>query len=85
LQAAGENVLLAMRWPTCSAGISTSTTTSAATARGVFERQLSEGEFAGYGPIVAAEFRNEGRTLRAFRFANAEGKASYYDAARPVR
>jgi murein DD-endopeptidase MepM/ murein hydrolase activator NlpD len=45
----------------------------------VFEKQVSEGGFAGYGPIVAAEFRTEGRTLRAFRFASAEGRASYYD------
>jgi murein DD-endopeptidase MepM/ murein hydrolase activator NlpD len=45
----------------------------------VFEKHFSEGEFAGYGPIIAAEFRNEDRVLRAFRFQPPEGEAGYYD------
>ena len=81
MQAAGENVLLAMALADVFSGDIDFNNDLQPGDRFevVFERQLSEGEFAGYGPIVAAEFRNEGRTLRAFRFANAEGKASYYD------
>jgi murein DD-endopeptidase MepM/ murein hydrolase activator NlpD len=45
----------------------------------VFEKQFSEGEFAGYGAIVAAEFRNGDRTLRAFRFRTEGGEPAYYD------
>lgn len=45
----------------------------------VFEKTLSAGEFAGYGPILAAEFRNDGRTLRAFRFQPPGGEPGYYD------
>ena len=45
----------------------------------VFEKHYSEGHFAGYGPIVAAEFRNDGRVLRAFRFTPDGQKPAYYD------
>lgn len=45
----------------------------------VFEKTLSAGEFAGYGPVLAAEFRNDGRTLRAFRFQPPGGEPGYYD------
>jgi murein DD-endopeptidase MepM/ murein hydrolase activator NlpD len=38
-----------------------------------------EDAFAGYGPILAAELRNDGRHLRAFRFTTADGKTSYFD------
>ena len=37
------------------------------------------GEFAGYGPILAAEFNTAGRTLRAVRFTPQSGVAGYYD------
>jgi murein DD-endopeptidase MepM/ murein hydrolase activator NlpD len=37
------------------------------------------GEFAGYGPIVAAELHNEGRHLRAVRFEPNGGEAGYFD------
>src|SRR5438477_382516 len=37
------------------------------------------GEFAGYGPILAAEFNNAGRTLRAVRFTPQSGVPGYYD------
>jgi murein DD-endopeptidase MepM/ murein hydrolase activator NlpD len=45
----------------------------------VFEKLLSEGEFAGYGPVLAAEFRNDGRVLRAFRFQAPGREPAYYD------
>jgi murein DD-endopeptidase MepM/ murein hydrolase activator NlpD len=45
----------------------------------LFEKVLSEGEFAGYGPILAAEFRNGDRTLTAFRFQAPDGTFGYYD------
>jgi murein DD-endopeptidase MepM/ murein hydrolase activator NlpD len=45
----------------------------------VFERHLREGRAAGYGAILAAELVNEGRRVRAFRFAGPDGKAGYYD------
>jgi murein DD-endopeptidase MepM/ murein hydrolase activator NlpD len=35
--------------------------------------------FAGYGPILAAEFRNAGRRVRAVRFAPEGGTPAYYD------
>jgi len=36
-------------------------------------------EFAGYGPILAAEFVNHGRRLRAVRFQADGGSAAYFD------
>ena len=45
------------------------------------EKQYRDGgRFAGYGPIVAAEFVNAGRSIRAVRFAPEGGKPDYYDA-----
>lgn len=35
--------------------------------------------FAGYGPIVSAEFVNGGRRVRAFRFTPEDGEPGYYD------
>jgi murein DD-endopeptidase MepM/ murein hydrolase activator NlpD len=35
--------------------------------------------FAGYGPIAAAEFENDGRRLRAVRFTPEGGTPGYYD------
>jgi murein DD-endopeptidase MepM/ murein hydrolase activator NlpD len=35
--------------------------------------------FAGYGPILAAELHNDGRRLRAIRFAPEGGPAGYFD------
>jgi murein DD-endopeptidase MepM/ murein hydrolase activator NlpD len=44
------------------------------------EKQFREADaFAGYGPIVAAEFNNAGRRVRAVRFTDAEGKPAYFD------
>jgi murein DD-endopeptidase MepM/ murein hydrolase activator NlpD len=45
----------------------------------VFEKTFSAGEFAGYGPVLAAEFQNDGRTLRAFRFQPPGSDPGYYD------
>jgi murein DD-endopeptidase MepM/ murein hydrolase activator NlpD len=36
-------------------------------------------QFAGYGPILAAEFTNAGRRVRAVRFTPEGGAAAYYD------
>lgn len=44
------------------------------------EKVYREGAFAAYGPIVAAEFKNEGRLLQAIRFTPPGGKPGYYDA-----
>lgn len=45
----------------------------------LYEVQLNDGEFAGYGPIMAATFTNGGRTLRAVRYEVPGQKADYYD------
>jgi murein DD-endopeptidase MepM/ murein hydrolase activator NlpD len=45
----------------------------------VVERQTREGEFVGYGAILAAEFVASGRPLRAFRYATVGARAAYYD------
>jgi murein DD-endopeptidase MepM/ murein hydrolase activator NlpD len=45
----------------------------------VFEKRLSDGRFAGYGQVLGAEFRNDGRVLRAFRFQQPGQEAGYYD------
>jgi murein DD-endopeptidase MepM/ murein hydrolase activator NlpD len=45
----------------------------------VVERQTRQGQFVGYGPILAAEFVASGRPLRAFRYAAADARAAYYD------
>jgi murein DD-endopeptidase MepM/ murein hydrolase activator NlpD len=46
-----------------------------------FERLTREGGSTTYGDITAAEFRNDGRVLRAIRFAPPGGKPGYYDEA----
>jgi murein DD-endopeptidase MepM/ murein hydrolase activator NlpD len=45
----------------------------------VVERQTRQGQFVGYGPILAAEFVASRRPLRAFRYATADARAAYYD------
>ena len=42
----------------------------------LFEKKSLEGRFRGYGDIVAAEFRNDGRTYRAFRYTYPDTKAT---------
>ena len=44
-----------------------------------FERFHREGRPDAYGVITAAEFRNDGRVLRAIRFTPPGGKADYFD------
>jgi murein DD-endopeptidase MepM/ murein hydrolase activator NlpD len=44
-----------------------------------FERHVREGGPTTYGAISAAEIRNEGRVLRAIRFAPPGQEAGYYD------
>jgi murein DD-endopeptidase MepM/ murein hydrolase activator NlpD len=43
------------------------------------EKLFYEGEFAGYGDILAATMENDGRTLNAFRFTQPGGRPDYYD------
>jgi len=45
-----------------------------------FEKVYREGSFVAYGTVVAAEFQNEGRLLRAVRFTPPGSKPGYYDA-----
>jgi murein DD-endopeptidase MepM/ murein hydrolase activator NlpD len=47
--------------------------------RVLVERQTREGKLSGYGAILAAEFVNDGRTLRAIRFTPDGGSTAYYD------
>jgi murein DD-endopeptidase MepM/ murein hydrolase activator NlpD len=47
--------------------------------RVVVERQTREGALSGYGAILAAEFVNSGRQLRAVRFTPEGGSPGYYD------
>ncbi len=44
------------------------------------EKHYSDGEFKGYGRMVAARFTNQGRAYEAFLFADASGKERYYNA-----
>ena len=47
----------------------------------LFEKFLREDEFAGYGDVLAAEFVNDGREVRAFRFQlPGDDEALFYDA-----
>jgi murein DD-endopeptidase MepM/ murein hydrolase activator NlpD len=43
------------------------------------EKIFRDGQFVAYGPVVAAEFQNEGRVLKAFRYTVPGGKPGYYD------
>ena len=44
----------------------------------VFEEQFKDGEKIGEGPIIAAEFINLGRRIRAVRYVDPEGKTDYF-------
>jgi murein DD-endopeptidase MepM/ murein hydrolase activator NlpD len=44
-----------------------------------FERVYREGEFSSYGAVLAAEFSNDGRVLRAIRYTLPGGRPAYYD------
>jgi murein DD-endopeptidase MepM/ murein hydrolase activator NlpD len=44
------------------------------------DKQIRDGDvFAGYGPIHAAQFENEGRRIRAVRFTPEGGSPAYFD------
>jgi murein DD-endopeptidase MepM/ murein hydrolase activator NlpD len=45
----------------------------------VAKQYREDGQFAGYGPILAAELTNAGRTVRAVRFAPDGEPPGYYD------
>lgn len=45
----------------------------------VFEKVVREGEFAGYGDLIAARLTTGGRSYEAFRFTPPGGKPGYYD------
>ena len=44
----------------------------------IYEEEFLEGDKLRTGPILAAEFVNQGRTYRAVRYASKTGKAAYY-------
>lgn len=44
----------------------------------VYEQHFVDGEAVGEGPIVAAEFVNQGRAYRALRYTDPEGRSDYY-------
>jgi murein DD-endopeptidase MepM/ murein hydrolase activator NlpD len=43
------------------------------------EKRFRDGKFAAYGRILAAEFRNQGETYRAYFFENEKGAPAYYN------
>lgn len=46
----------------------------------LFEKYFREDEFSGYGNVIAVEFQNDGRIIRAFRFhVPGEAEAQYFD------
>ena len=50
------------------------------TFRVVVEKLYLDGELRRYGNVLAAEFVNSGRVLRAVRFQGADGRSAYYEA-----
>ena len=44
----------------------------------IYEKQLKDGEEIGEGPIIAAEFMNRGRRLRALRYVDPTGHTEYF-------
>ena len=44
----------------------------------VFEEQFKDGQKIGEGPIIAAEFTNRGRRIRAVRYVDPTGRADYF-------
>ncbi len=46
----------------------------------VVEKRYRKGEFSGYGPIVAAQFTNQGQTFQAFLFSTQDGRTEYFTA-----
>jgi murein DD-endopeptidase MepM/ murein hydrolase activator NlpD len=48
------------------------------TFRILFQKKSLDGQPAGYGPILAAEFVNQGQVYKAIRFAFPDGRSEYY-------
>lgn len=46
----------------------------------LYEELHLDGEPIGYGDILAAEFTNQGRTVKAIRYTDSQGKTDYYSA-----
>lgn len=44
----------------------------------IYEALAADGEFVGFGRVLAAEFVNQGRTFRAVFFRDDEGRNGYY-------
>lgn len=44
----------------------------------IHEKLYLDGEYIGPGTILAAEFNNQGRKVRALRYVDKDGKANYY-------
>lgn len=44
----------------------------------IYEALAADGEFIGFGRVLAAEFVNQGRTFRAVFFRDEEGRNGYY-------
>ncbi len=45
----------------------------------LYEEHYLDGEFIGYGDILAAQFVNQGRSYTAVRYTNEAGAADYFD------
>ncbi len=45
----------------------------------LLEEQYLDGEFIGFGEILAARFVNQGRSFTAVRYSNTDGSADYFD------
>ena len=43
------------------------------------EKRFREGQFSGYGDVLAAEFVNQGQVFRAIRFEGGDHRISYYN------
>ncbi len=50
------------------------------TFRILVEKRFRQGKPAGYDHILAIDFRNRTKTIRAFRFTDSKGRTSYFDA-----
>jgi murein DD-endopeptidase MepM/ murein hydrolase activator NlpD len=48
--------------------------------KALVEKRYREGQPAGYGRILAAEFTNQGTVFKAFLYQDGEQRADYYDA-----
>jgi murein DD-endopeptidase MepM/ murein hydrolase activator NlpD len=49
------------------------------TFQSLVQKRFRDGEFAGYGRVLAAEFINQGESFKAFRFKDGNHKNSFYN------